>query len=128
MRILAILLLLSSGAIAQNQSGAELYRFHCSTCHGLNATGNGPMAPILTVQPIDLTTLASENDGQFPRWRVISRIDGRDPLVAHGSDMPVFGPWFQGDEAVPIKTETGQPAFASQPIYDLVLYLESIQN
>ena len=108
--------------------GRDLYRFYCASCHGLEADGRGPMAPIMTVQPTDLTALKAQNDGVFPRWKVITRIDGRDPLVAHGSDMPVFGPWFESDNLEPVKLETGQPALASGPVIDLMTYLERIQK
>ena len=117
---------LSSGAEAL--SGSDLYKFYCSACHGLNAKGSGPMAPILLVQPTDLTELASQNEGEFPRLRVISRIDGRDPLVAHGSDMPVFGPWFESDNMAAIQLDSENSTITSQPVIDLLLYLERIQN
>lgn len=127
MRAVILSLLIALPAAAQDLSGGELYRFYCASCHGLEADGNGPMAPVLTVQPADLTALAAGNDGVFPRGRVITRIDGRDPLVAHGSEMPVFGPWFESDELAPVKLETGQPLLTSQPVIDLMFYLEGLQ-
>ena len=90
--------------------------------------GNGPLAPVLTLQPKNLTALAAENGGSFPMSRVIARIDGRDPLVAHGSPMPVFGPYFDGDRGVALKVETGQPIMVSQPVADLVAYLMTLQK
>lgn len=114
--------------IAQDaDDGADIFRLYCTGCHGLEAKGDGPMAAVLTVQPTDLTALASENDGEFPISRVIARIDGRDPLVAHGSPMPVFGEWFEG-RGETIKNEDGEMIMTSQPVIDLVTYLQGLQE
>ena len=85
------------------------------------------MRPALLIQPPSLRTLAADNDGTFPIARVVSRIDGRDPLVSHGSPMPVYGWYFEGEDTA-LKAETGQPILTSQPIVDLMGYLESIQD
>ena len=106
--------------------GQALFARYCATCHGLDATGGGPMSPNLVVQPTDLTALSAGNDGVFPTFQVVSRIDGRDPLVAHGSPMPVFGDFFQGRDAA-MKTDAGQPILTSQPIIDLVEWLRGLQ-
>jgi hypothetical protein len=85
------------------------------------------MAPVLLVQPADLTTIIKRHDGVFPLERVTARIDGRDPLVSHGSDMPIYGEFFEGRD-VTLKTEAGQPLMTSQPIADLVAWLRTIQE
>ncbi|WP_170331637.1 c-type cytochrome [Ruegeria arenilitoris] len=121
------LLALATQANAQDvETGAELYRHYCATCHGIDATGHGPMAGVLVIQPVDLTKLTGE-DGVFPTARVVGRIDGRDPLVSHGSPMPVYGPYFDGQDTS-MKTPEGQPILTSQPIVDLVAYLETLQK
>ena len=84
------------------------------------------MQAVLTVQPTDLTALSAANDGVFPMGRVVKRIDGRDPLVAHGSPMPIYGDFFQGRDAS-LKTESGQPIITSAPVTDLIAYLEGLQ-
>ena len=109
------------------KAGAELYRIHCATCHGIEATGQGPMAGVLVIKPTDLTQLAATNGGEFPVGRVVKRIDGRDPLVSHGSPMPVYGYFFEGDDTA-IKTPSGQPILTSGPIVDLLAYLQSLQS
>lgn len=120
--------LLASPLAAQDASeGKSLYEQYCATCHGLDGTGNGPMSPVLVLQPPDLTVLQSTNEGKFPLFRVISRIDGRDPLVSHGSPMPIYGDFFEGRD-VALKTEAGQPIMTSEPIADLVDWLKSIQQ
>jgi hypothetical protein len=118
----------AQGAAAQDAAnGEELYKLHCASCDGLDAEGGGPMAPVLLLQPTDLTRLEASNDGTFPVARVVMRIDGRDPLVSHGSPMPVYGYFFEGDDQA-MKAETGQPIMTSSAIVDLVSYLESLQK
>jgi mono/diheme cytochrome c family protein len=130
MRIIPLVLALgfASPAAAQDvMQGEAIFGFYCATCHGTSATGNGPMSPSLVVAPTNLTLLASRNGGVFPTARVVMRIDGRDPLVSHGSMMPVYGDFFEGTD-VATKAETGQPIMTSQPIVDLLAYLESLQQ
>ncbi len=126
--IFAAMLLLSAPAQAQQSEAAEeTFIRYCASCHGIEGRGNGPMSAVLTVLPSDLTTLAQRHDGVFPRFRVIARIDGRDPLVAHGSPMPVYGDFFEG-KGVAVRVETGELVMTSQPIVDLLGYLEAIQE
>lgn len=127
---LATLLALTLNPLAAQEAiiGADIYRYQCATCHGADADGKGPMAPILLVQPSDLTTLTQRHGGAFPMTRVVMRIDGREPLVSHGSDMPIFGEYFEGVQDVALKAETGQPILVSQPIADLVAFLQEIQQ
>ena len=108
--------------------GEALYRTHCAACHGTDAQGNGPMASILTLQPTDLTALTSANDGTFPTTEAVKRIDGRDPLVAHGSPMPVYGDFFEGGPMVAVKAPSGQPIMTTEPVANLVAFLRSIQD
>ncbi|MBS8228671.1 c-type cytochrome [Vannielia litorea] len=126
--MIAAAALVAGAAQAQDvHEGRLLYERHCATCHGLDADGQGPMAPALVLQPVDLTELALNNSGTFPMARVVKRIDGRDPLVSHGSPMPVYGELFDGDDT-PLKAETGQPIMTSRPVADLVEYLKTLQK
>ena len=107
--------------------GGELYVTFCSTCHGSEGRGDGPMAPILAILPADLTGLAARAGGAIPVSAVAAKIDGRDPLLAHGGPMPLFGEFFDGESAA-IKTETGQPLLTSPEIVDLLAFLETVQE
>lgn len=125
---LLLVLLAPLQSFAQDaEEGAALFQWHCASCHGAAGDGAGPMAPVLLVQPTDLTRLSDTSGGQFPLLRVARRIDGSDPLVSHGSDMPVYGPMFQGNE-VALKTASGQPVLMGRSVADLVLYLQEIQK
>lgn len=119
--------LLAQDNLASEQSGADLYQYHCATCHGADGRGNGPMAPALVIQPTDLTTLAARNAGVLPVIRIVMRIDGRDPLVSHGSPMPVYGAFFDDGDAM-VKTETGQPLATSLSVADLLAHIRAIQD
>ena len=128
MAMSVVLVLSAGGGLAQDASaGAEIYARHCASCHGIAGSGDGPMSPVLLIQPSDLTTLTERYDGTFPKERVVMRIDGRDPLVSHGSPMPVYGDFFEGEDII-LKTETGQPVLTSVPVADLLAYLEGLQN
>jgi hypothetical protein len=102
-------------------SGADSYQHFCSSCHGREGRGDGPLATEMRTTPADLTTLASRSGGQFPRARVQSLLDGTSTTRAHGSaEMPVWGPIFRGLEP------TDRAAQARLEV--LVSYLQSIQG
>jgi mono/diheme cytochrome c family protein len=107
--------------------GEDIYLENCAACHGVALDGQGGMASVMTIKPKDLTVLAQENGGVFPLFQVIQRIDGRDPLVSHGSPMPVYGDFFEGEDVM-IKTDAGQPIATSAPVVALVDYLKSKQK
>lgn len=120
--------LLAGAAEAQDAAmGEELFQHFCAACHGVGAQGDGPMANVLLVPPADLTQLSARNGGSFPHARVGARIDGRDPLVSHGSEMPVYG-WLFTDEPVAMKLPSGQPMLADKPVAALMAYLETLQE
>jgi mono/diheme cytochrome c family protein len=102
--------------------GPELFRAHCAACHGSDAKGDGPVAPTLKTKPADLTVLAKNNQGVFPRQIVLKIISGDDTsLLAHGSrEMPVWGPIFH-------QIEEDQD-FGNVRLQNLTKYLESIQQ
>jgi mono/diheme cytochrome c family protein len=107
-------------------TGRALFLQYCATCHGEAAEGNGPMAPVLLVQPKDLTALAAENGGAFPAARVVARIDGREALVSHGSSMPIYAEVMAGEL---VAMEIGGATLTiSRRIADLVAYLMEIQK
>ncbi|MBS0124841.1 c-type cytochrome [Thetidibacter halocola] len=127
--LIAMLVLPALPAAAQDADvGRALYHTHCATCHGLEGKGEGPMAGVLLIPPTNLTELQIRNGGVFPMERVVMRIDGREPLVSHGSPMPVYGEYFEGVFDVPIKAPSGQPILTSRPVVDLVTYLREIQR
>ena len=121
----------AGAAFAQEPSvedGRDLFLNHCARCHGTDATGTGPMAEILAIATPDLTRLAARNDGVFPLEAVARQIDGRDPVLAHGGEMPAFGPFLDADEHVTLRLPSGQSMMTALPLADLLAYLESVQG
>ncbi len=114
-------------ALADAAEGADIFATYCVACHGEEGRGDGRMAPILSILPADLTQLSAENDGVFPTSRITRKIDGRDPLLAHGGVMPLYGMFFEGNDQA-IASETGQPILTSKPIVDVTEFLMSIQE
>ena len=105
--------------------GARLYMENCAQCHGPSGTGNGPWAAEFTPRPSDLTQLSQ--NGEFPRAKVLSIIDGYDRTGLPGKDMPEFGLLLQGD-TIPLDVGDGVLTPTPRPLAALLAYLESIQN
>lgn len=124
---IAWLVMATQGMAQDAGEGGALFQHHCAMCHGPEGRGNGPMAPELTIQPSDLATMTARNGGVFPMVRAAMRIDGRDPLVSHGSPMPVYGAFLAGRDVI-LKAETGQPLLTSAPVADLIAWLQTIQE
>jgi mono/diheme cytochrome c family protein len=81
---------------AAENAGEALYHKYCSSCHGNDGKGRGPVSSDLKVKVPDLTTLAKNNKGLFPLRRVISAIDGTRKVRGHGDPaMPVWGEVFK---------------------------------
>jgi len=130
----ATALLLAAPAIAQESrpskpaqkeaySGSAVFRTYCTSCHGISAKGDGPLAERLRFRPPDLTLIANRNDRKWDPDKVARFIDGREPVKGHGGpDMPVWGDAFKSsregydDESVKAKIQA------------LVEYIESLQE
>jgi len=76
-------------------SGKSMFDAYCASCHGTDATGDGPAASALKMPTTNLTSLSMKNGGVFPAAHVAAVIQGDAMTPAHGSkDMPVWGPIF----------------------------------
>jgi mono/diheme cytochrome c family protein len=106
--------------LIESLAGADSFQAYCVPCHGASGHGDGPVASALRTRPADLTALAQQGGGTFPRNRVRDVVSGTERLVAaHGTaDMPVWGPIFRAFESEPR---------ARQRIESLLAYIESIQ-
>lgn len=127
-----LIVLMSAGTASAQEAdpaaGESHFRTYCWQCHGRDARGDGPMAEILAIRPPDLTRLAAQNDGTFPTGDVAMKIDGRAGLIAHGGDMPLFGPSLDSAQMIALSLPDGQPMLASRPLADLVAYLKTLQT
>ncbi len=129
--MLAIVAGLGSAAAQAPQPparGMEFYRTACAQCHGADGKGAGPSAGYLTVKPSDLTTLRQRNNGVFPFVRVGQIIDGREEIALHGGrEMPFWGQMF-GFEASDRFGSRMRETYVQGRVYELMLYLNSIQQ
>jgi mono/diheme cytochrome c family protein len=76
--------------------GRDLFVRYCAACHGPGGGGDGPAAAALQPPPADLTRLKERYGEPYPLRRIITAIDGRRPVRAHGeSAMPVWGQVFE---------------------------------
>lgn len=83
----------SSGAMTD--SGENLYVQYCSSCHGKDGRGGGPVTPYLKIKVPDLSLLKKSHKGIYPLDDVMAAIDGRRSVRAHGDrHMPVWGEVF----------------------------------
>ncbi|MGH7915845.1 MAG: c-type cytochrome [Candidatus Binataceae bacterium] len=111
-------------------SGKLYFRQYCAQCHGMNATGDGPVAAALKKKPANLTMLSKNNGGVFPETKVRDFINGTKTAAAHGSrEMPIWGyafMWRQGAHA-----GSGAPPLTKQQVdakIDLLVnYIKGIQ-
>ena len=79
--------------------GKSDFQWHCTTCHGPDGKGDGPMAKMLIKRPADLTSIAKRNDGTFPFWQVYRIIAGNEEVPGHETfQMPNFWRRFNKDE------------------------------
>jgi mono/diheme cytochrome c family protein len=109
----------------ESLSGMQLYERLCSSCHGPEARGDGPVALLIKTGVPDLTGLARRDGGEFPTEDVRRTIDGRFDRPAHGPrDMPVWG-WRLYDASSP--NDASERAQTDSMIDRLVEYLRSIQ-
>lgn len=98
---------------------------YCATCHGPSGRGDGSIAQALRTPPADLTKIAERRDGRFPVADIMTFIDGRVAVVAHGDrEMPVWGERFA--EAAHGSTKD-KDASVNSKLRALIEYLQSIQ-
>ena len=124
---LAVFLLTSIAYAGDAERGLVLFQDHCATCHGVDARGNGPMAPVLSISPGDLTALSQSNGGAFPVGRVVQRVDGSTSVLAHGGPMPLFGLILEGPSDIVLGAD-GSEIVAPEAIIDIAVWLEEVQR
>ena len=91
-RLALVAALAATGAEAQDADiGRSLFHTHCATCHGLEGRGDGPMAGVLIVKPVNLTELTAANAVVFPLERVVKRIACRKSSPVRGLQWAFVG-------------------------------------
>jgi len=89
--ILAITMLSSNAFADYSKSfdGYRIFRTNCFVCHGLDGTGNGPLASKLETKPADLTN--NDRLGKKSDRELFKIIEGKAPHGQVSSDMPQWG-------------------------------------
>jgi mono/diheme cytochrome c family protein len=95
----AMLLSVMEGvSVAAQADGRQMYLRYCSSCHGVQGKGNGPLSRDLKVKVPALTVLAKKNKRGYPLDGVMATIDGRRLVRGHGDrNMPVWGETFRSE-------------------------------
>ena len=104
-------------------AGRDTFRQFCGPCHGVDGKGHGPIAPILTVPPTDLTSVSRRNTGVFPLATLegLLTVAARLQTAAHGSEaMPIWGQTFRAID--------NSQTLAQARVVNLLAYIESIQE
>lgn len=129
----------TSAALAEDETiGSDEYRISCMSCHGVGGRGDGALAQFLNVKPTDLTSLAKNNGGQYPKLkagqypflRVYQIIDGRAAVAVHGERaMPVWGNRYLAQQPGGMSSYGGDyEKVVRGRILELVYYIQSIQQ
>ncbi|MCC7031522.1 MAG: c-type cytochrome [Acidobacteria bacterium] len=110
-----------AGTTKSIPAGSGLFSTYCVVCHGADGKGTGPLADSLKRRPSDLTLLARNNGGTYPRDMVAKIVDGREGVKGHGGgDMPVWGDAFE-------RSADAGPQAVKDRIDALVEYLAGMQ-
>jgi mono/diheme cytochrome c family protein len=137
---ITVLLGLPASGLGEAKNDAKtMYTRYCSSCHGVDGKGDGPMAEVLKKRPTDLTRIAKNAGGDFPAMKVMQSIDGTLAVRGHGSaEMPVWGERLSAEAAAPMAPHAAKDRSAQTPTIEdrltargkiLVIteYLRSIQ-
>ena len=133
---------LAMGAEQVNETAKADFVAYCASCHGVDGTGNGPLADTLKVRPTDLTVISKKNKGHFPYTMLRKTIEGTELGLAraHGPrEMPVWGPVFSEEPETPAPGGGGAGGWsgsfaqcihlaARARVMNIVDYIESIQK
>ena len=124
---LAVVAACAASEMPGPSEGAAIFAKNCVSCHGVSATGNGPLANGLSPAPSDLTQIAARNGGVFPRAQTLSVIDGYSKGTHKDRAMPEFGAQMTGEDTVPVEVD-GILTPTPRSLAALLAYLESIQG
>ena len=133
--LVAVALLFGAGAYLLRQrvvapdpvvaAGRADFERWCTPCHGESARGDGPLAAKLDRRPADLTLIAKREGNTFRVDDLVTYIDGRAMVAAHGMrEMPEWGPIF---EAV-AGSDPDAAAHARERLRAITYYLWTIQR
>ena len=89
-------------------AGKEMFSSYCASCHGEDGKGYGPASPAMSRGVPDLTRLASQNRGIYPKYKVTTAMSrfSDSHHAATRSEMP---DWYKAfvylDQSCPASAE-----------------------
>jgi len=105
-------------------AGHKYFLQYCSSCHGEDGSGNGPVAKVLSRRPANLRMLGDKYGMPLPAPRIAELIDGRDTPRAHGTkEMPVWG-----EQLYKLGAGERGELGVGEVIGDIIAYLDTIQD
>ena len=127
--MLALAILLGPSAVSaqafDEYAGVETFMRFCASCHGESGRGDGPVSEAIPIAVPDLTRLQQRYGDDFPAALLRKIIDGREPVVFHGTRyMPVWGYEFWVEEGGDAEARERVDIIVG----NLVDYIESIQE
>lgn len=108
------------------ETGRMLFASNCAACHGSEGKGAGPASIGLGAPPPDLTALALQNRGRFPRAYVIEIVAGKVGPDHPTAAMPEF--WTAELGQLVRVTSDGKALTVPAGLVAVTNYLESIQQ
>lgn len=110
----------------QPMGAARDYADYCAACHGPGGRGNGPAAVGMTPAPTDLTMLAAQNGGVFPKTRVMGQLVGYT-MGRSESHMPIYEVLREGP-VVMFDDGSGQRVATPARLVAMADYLQTLQK
>jgi mono/diheme cytochrome c family protein len=110
------------------EAGRQIYEERCAICHGAGGKGDGAVGELFEVRPGDISELQQDNRF-FPYLEVLAKIDGRELVVGHGTEMPIWGEAFMVEtlEARGINPKDAA-AIVNARLASLLFYLATLQR
>ena len=99
---------------------------YCASCHGPGGRVNGPAAVGMVPAPADLTMLAAQDGGVFPKTRVMGQLVGYT-MGRSESHMPIFEVLREGP-VVMYDDGSGQRVATPARLVALADYLQTLQR
>jgi hypothetical protein len=131
-KMLLIACTINGSFVLAEDTGKTDFLTLCSSCHGMDGKGKGPMHLTTETKPTNLTLLSQSHGGNFPYLQVRRVIDGR---VEKGNtpshfkcDMPAWGDVFVGTKGNSPDARMHGEVVAKMRILNIVDYLASIQE
>ncbi|MFK7978274.1 MAG: cytochrome c [Halioglobus sp.] len=125
--LLLVPFFLMGTTVEKTNTGRTLYLQNCVSCHGVDATGDGPAAARLSTPPPDLTKIAARREGAWPALEIMEILSGYSRNILPREDMPVIVDLLD-NEMSEFDTGNGDPILMPTKLIEIADYLESLQD